>query len=90
VHCVSKAGVVALTENLAKTLAPGIRVNAVAPGPVELPVGWDDAAAQRILDTTPLRRMGRVDDVVNAVLFLLESDFITGSTLVVDGGRRVR
>ena len=90
VHCVSKAGVVALTENLAKTLAPRIRVNAVAPGPVELPVGWGDAAAKRILDTTPLRRLGRVDDVVNAVLFLLESDFITGSTLVVDGGRRVR
>ena len=90
VHCVSKAGVVALTENLAKALAPKIRVNAVAPGPVELPVGWDDAAAKRILDTTPLRRLGRVDDVVNAVLFLLESDFITGSTLVVDGGRRVR
>jgi NAD(P)-dependent dehydrogenase (short-subunit alcohol dehydrogenase family) len=57
---------------------------------VELPVGWDDAAAKRILDTTPLGRLGRVDDVVNAVLFLLESDFITGSTLVVDGGRRVR
>lgn len=90
VHCISKAGVVALTENLAKTLAPRIRVNAVAPGPVELPVGWDAAAAQRILDTTPLGRLGRVDDVVNAVLFLLESDFITGSTLVVDGGRRVR
>ncbi len=90
VHCVSKAGVVALTENLAKTLAPRVRVNAVAPGPVELPVDWDAAATKRILETTPLRRLGRVDDVVSAVLFLLENDFLTGTTLVVDGGRRVR
>ncbi|MEK7668692.1 MAG: SDR family oxidoreductase, partial [Gemmatimonadota bacterium] len=69
---------------------PRVRVNAVAPGPVELPVDWDAAATKRILETTPLRRLGRVDDVVSAVLFLLENDFLTGTTLVVDGGRRVR
>lgn len=90
IHCLSKAGVVALTEHLAKAFAPGIRVNAVAPGPVLLPLDWSAAAAGRLAETTPLGRIGKPDDVVNAVLFLLENDYITGETLVVDGGRRVR
>ena len=90
VHCVSKAAVVALTEMLAKALAPSVRVNAVAPGPVELPDERGDAATRHLLETTPLRRLGRPDDVVSAVLFLIESDFITGATVVVDGGRTVR
>ena len=90
VHCVSKAALVALTEMLAKVLAPSVRVNAVAPGPVELPEEGGNEATRHLLDTTPLRRLGRPDDVVNAVLFLLESDFMTGTTVVVDGGRRVR
>jgi pteridine reductase len=90
VHCVSKAGVVALTELFAKALAPRIRVNAVAPGAVLLPQDWPDDAAKRLAKSTPLGRNGRPDDVFNAVVFLLENDFVTGETLVVDGGRLVR
>jgi pteridine reductase len=90
VHCLSKAGVVALTELFAKALAPRIRVNAVAPGAVLLPQEWPDDAARRLAASTPLGRIGRPDDVFNAVVFLLENDFVTGETLVVDGGRLVR
>jgi len=90
VHCLTKAGVVALTELFAKALAPRIRVNAVAPGAVLLPQDWPDDAAKRLAQSTPLGRIGRPDDVYNAVVYLLENDFVTGATLVVDGGRLVR
>ena len=89
-HGISKAGVVQMTRALARTLAPRVRVNAVAPGVVLLPEGWDPAAAERLASTTPLQRIGAPSDVVGAVLFLLESDLITGETIVVDGGRHVR
>jgi len=87
VHSISKAGVVALAELLARTLAPRVRVNAVAPGAVLLPDDWDAAARQRLVASTPLGRLGTPDDAVRAVLFLLENDYVTGTTLVVDGGR---
>jgi len=90
VHCISKAGVVALTEILAKAFAPAIRVNAVAPGAVLLPEDWDEAARRHLAETTPLKRLGRPDDVADAVRFLLENDYITGETIVVDGGRLLR
>lgn len=89
-HCVSKAGVVMLTKALARALAPEITVNAVAPGPVLLPEEWDPATRDHIRDTTPLGRLGQPADVVTAVRFLLESDFVTGTVLVVDGGRLIR
>ena len=90
VHCLSKAGVVALTELFAKLLAPRIRVNAVAPGAVLLPDGWTDVETKRLVDSTPLGRLGKPDDVFAAVVFLLENDYVTGETLAVDGGRLVR
>lgn len=90
VHSVSKAGVVALTGLLAKSLAPRVRVNAVAPGAVLLPEGWGEDETAKLLATTPLGRLGTPDDVVRAVLFLLENDYVTGTTLVVDGGRLLR
>jgi pteridine reductase len=89
-HGVSKAGLVQMTRALARALAPDVRVNGVAPGTVLLPDGWPDDAARRLVDTTPLRRLGSPDDVTSAVLFLLDSDYMTGETLVVDGGRRIR
>jgi pteridine reductase len=90
-HCVSKAGVVMLTKTLARALAPDVAVNAVAPGPVLLPEAWDPATREHIRETTPLGRLGEPADVVAAVLFLLEgSDFVTGSVVVVDGGRLIR
>ena len=89
-HCVSKAGMVMLTKALARAVAPDVSVNAVAPGPVLLPDAWDPATREHIRETTPLERLGEPGDVVAAVRFLLESDFVTGTILVVDGGRLIR
>lgn len=89
-HGISKAGVIQMTRALAHALAPHIRVNAIAPGAVLLPEGWDQAAAEHLVATTPLRRLGSPEDVVEAVVYLLQADYVTGTTLVVDGGRRVR
>jgi pteridine reductase len=71
-------------------LAPEVRVNAVAPGTVLLPDGWTDADRDRLDKTTPLKRQGSPDDVASAMLFLLDADYITGETIIVDGGRHVR
>jgi pteridine reductase len=89
-HGISKAGVVQMTRALARTLAPEIRVNAIAPGAVLLPDAWDDAARRHFASTTPMRRLGSPDDVVEALLYLLRADYVTGDTLLVDGGRHVR
>ena len=89
-YAVSKAGLVALTRGLAKALAPEVQVNCVAPGPILMPAGSDEEERARILARTPLRRFGDPDDIVAAVLFLVEQgDFITGATLPVDGGRGI-
>jgi pteridine reductase len=79
-----------MTRALARALAPRVRVNAVAPGAVLLPESWPEAAAERLADSTPLERLGSPDDVTRAVVFLLESDYVTGETILVDGGRHVR
>lgn len=89
-HGISKAGVVQMTRALARTLAPRIRVNAIAPGAVLLPEHWDEASVERLRTTTPLARHGSPDDVVRAMLYLLDATFVTGETLLVDGGRRIR
>ena len=89
-HSISKAGVVKMTSALARVLAPEIRVNAIAPGAVLLPADWQADAGDRLASTTPLRRLGHPDDVVQAMLYLLRSDYVTGETLIVDGGRHVR
>ena len=90
-HCVSKAGVIMLTQALARALAPDIAVNAVAPGAVLLPEDWDEEAREHIRKTTPLARLGDPTDVVAAVRFLLAgTDYVTGTVLVVDGGRLIR
>ena len=89
-HGISKGGIVQLTRALARVLAPDIRVNAVAPGTVLLPDGWSEADAARLNDTTPLRRSGSPSDVIGAILYLLDAGYVTGETVIVDGGRHVR
>jgi pteridine reductase len=89
-HSVSKAGVIHLTKSLARTLAPGIRVNSIAPGTVLLPEDWSTAADEHLRSTTPLGRHGSPADVTAALKYLLEADFVTGDTLIVDGGRHIR
>lgn len=82
-YCASKAALVMATRCLARALAPGIRVNAVAPGILE-PPGAEDAVRERV----PLRRFGSHAEVVDAVLFLAaDAPYTTGEVLSVDGGR---
>jgi len=89
-YCVSKAGIICLTKSLAKALGPNVQVNAIAPGPVLLPPDFTEAEIQEVIDATVVKRLGSPKDIVNSVLFLIEgSDFITGHTLVVDGGRLI-
>ena len=90
-HCISKAGVVMLTRVLARALAPDITVNAVAPGAILPPDDWDQASLDHLASTTPLKRLGAPSDITAAILYLLEGgDYVTGETLVVDGGRLLR
>ena len=86
-HTISKSGGVAMTEALALALAPAIRVNAIAPGTVLKPPDWSDERWQKLADSLPLRRAGSPTDAADAVLYCLRSDFMTGQTLVIDGGR---
>ena len=89
-YCISKAGVIALTKALAIELGPHATVNAVAPGPVLLPASFATSEKRAVLANTPLRRVGKPEDVAKTILFLLEgSDFITGAILPVDGGRLI-
>jgi NAD(P)-dependent dehydrogenase (short-subunit alcohol dehydrogenase family) len=85
-HSVSKAGVVMLTKVLAKALAPDVRVNAIAPGTITMPGDPPEWEAD-FIKLAPLRRTGAPPEVADAVLFLAQSNFITGQVLVVDGGR---
>ncbi len=86
-YCVSKGGVLALTQALAKALAPQVQVNAVAPGPVLPPESYSDARLRELVAQTPLRRVGQEHDAARAVRFLAETtDFVTGAIYTVDGG----
>jgi len=75
---------------LAHALGPQIRVNAIAPGVVLLPEGWPEDSKKNLVETTPLKRLGTPDDVTQALLYLIRADFVTGETIIVDGGRHVR
>lgn len=89
-HGISKSGVVHLTRALARILAPEVRVGGIAPGTVLLPEKWSNEDEERLRATTPLQRTGSPADVSSTVLFILESDYLTGETIIVDGGRHVR
>jgi pteridine reductase len=89
-HGMTKAAVVQMTRALAHTMAPDVRVNAVAPGVVLLPEGFDPEKAEHLRHTTPLRRIGSPEDVAEAVVYLVQAEFVTGEVIRVDGGRHVR
>ncbi|MBI4457127.1 MAG: SDR family oxidoreductase [Acidobacteria bacterium] len=87
-YCISKAGIIAMTKGLAKTLAPKVAVMAVAPGPVLWPKDLGAAELEAVLNKTPLKRLGTPEDVATTVAFIIEgSDYMTGSMIFVDGGR---
>ena len=85
-YAVAKGGLEAFTRAAAVALGPTIRVNAVAPGVVLPPPGEDIGYAKRLAAALPLGRPGGTEPVAQAVLALLENDFVTGETLRVDGG----
>ena len=85
----SKAAVVALTESLALELAPEILVNAIAPGPILAPPDLTPEENIEVIKATPLQRWGGAEEIAKAVLFLIDSDFITGECIRVDGGRHL-
>jgi NAD(P)-dependent dehydrogenase (short-subunit alcohol dehydrogenase family) len=87
-YSASKAGVIMLTRCLARALGPEITVNAIAPGTISFP---DDAPelAESYISRAPLARTGTPQDIVDAVLYLVRSGFVTGQVLVVDGGRSI-
>lgn len=89
-YCVSKAGLVCLTKALARELAPTVRVNAVAPGPVLLPEDMTAEETAAVVRATPLERIGRPEDVAACVVFLAaDAAFTTGAVFHVDGGRAI-
>src|SRR5262249_30301720 len=90
-YYVAKAGAIALTEALALELAAdNILVNAIAPGPIVPPPGASDEESRAVEQSTPLGRWGGEMEIAKAILGLLDSDFITGETIRVDGGRHLQ
>jgi pteridine reductase len=85
-HCAAKAAQAMLTRVFARALAPEIRVCGIAPGPVAVEAAQEERRAAETL----LGRIGTPDDVAAAVAYLLEASFVTGTTLVIDGGRLLR
>ena len=89
-YSIAKAGLIMLTKSLARELAPQVRVNAVAPGPVLWPEGADAGLREEIISRTLLKRAGSPEDVARAVLyFACDAPYVTGRILAVDGGRSV-
>ncbi len=89
-YCASKAALANLTLSYARRLAPGIRVNGVAPGIAIFPDSYDEATRQRLIAKVPLGREGTVDDIARTVRFLaLHGSYITGQIIRVDGGRSI-
>lgn len=88
-YYVAKAGVSAVTEILALGLAPDILINAIAPGPILAPPWLTQKEHQEVKRVTPLQRWGGAEEIAKAVLFLIDTEFVTGETIRVDGGRHL-
>jgi 3-oxoacyl-[acyl-carrier protein] reductase/pteridine reductase len=85
-HAVGKSALLALTRQLALELGPAVRVNAVAPGPVLPPDGYSPEKIELMAQRTLLNRWGTPEDVAQAVVFLVQADYITAEVIRVDGG----
>jgi len=92
VYSAAKAGLISLTQSLARELAPAVRVNAIAPGPVMFPeAGLAPDVEAEIIERTLLKRRGTPDDIAEAALFFAaHAPYVTGQMLSVDGGRSAR
>lgn len=85
----SKAAVAALTQSMAIELAPDILVNAIAPGPILAPSDLTPEENDRVIEATPLAKWGGAEEIAKAVLFLIDTNFVTGECIRVDGGRHL-
>jgi NAD(P)-dependent dehydrogenase (short-subunit alcohol dehydrogenase family) len=88
-YSISKAALLAVNRGLARAYAPDIQVNAIAPGPVLFPLYYTEEQKRSAVERTLLKREGSPQDIVNAVMFLIENDYITGEVIHVDGGRHI-
>lgn len=88
-HSVGKAGLLNMTRSLAIELAPNVRVNAVSPGPVLPPPNFSDKQKQAAAERTLLRRWGTPEDVAQAVVYLAQAPYVTGTVIEVDGGEHL-
>ncbi|OGW92163.1 MAG: hypothetical protein A3D28_05350 [Omnitrophica bacterium RIFCSPHIGHO2_02_FULL_63_14] len=88
-YSAAKGGLITLTKSLARDLAPKVYANAVAPGPILPPADMPQSEVDAVAKLTALGRWGGPEAVANAVIFLLENDYINGTVLVVDGGRSI-
>ncbi|MFW2332058.1 MAG: SDR family oxidoreductase [Nitrospinota bacterium] len=90
-YTTSKAALYNLTRQLAYELAPTIRVNAIAPGAILEPVtNFSDNEKEALIEKIPLKRFGSLDDLNKTLIFLTETNYITGEVIMVDGGRTLR
>jgi NAD(P)-dependent dehydrogenase (short-subunit alcohol dehydrogenase family) len=87
-HSVGKSALLALSRQLALELAPNVKVNAIAPGPVLPPSDYSQARIDKTAQRTLLNRWGTAEDIAKTALFFIQSDYITGEVLSVDGGER--
>ncbi len=88
-HGAAKSALVHITRTLARAFAPHVRVNAVAPGLVAAPSNWTEEDERHFLRDVPLGRLGTMDDVAQAVCWLVDAPYVTGAIVPVDGGRGV-
>lgn len=89
-YCVSKGGLCSLTQTLAKAMAPDVRVNAIAPGAALFPDHFEPSQIKAITRRVPSLRAGTPEEIASAVrFFVVDCDYITGTTLAVDGGRNI-
>ena len=90
IYNLSKAGLLALTQSLAKDLAPSVKVNGVSPGAIMWPKSINKKRKKEIISKIALKRIGEPDDIAKTILFLITNgDYITGQNINVDGGRRL-
>jgi len=90
IYSMSKAALASMTKALARDLAPGVRVNGIAPGAILWPdAGKEDEDQRAVIERTPLKRIGTPGDIASAVAWLLDAPFVTGEIVRVDGGRHL-
>jgi len=88
-YILSKSGIVTMTKGLAKALAPDVLVNCINPGPVLFPEDYTEEQKAKSIKRTLLQRAGSAEDIAKTTRFLVETEYVTGAVIPVDGGRHI-